>query len=177
MADTTTGKQFLATITRVALVLTTTRSKSLITNLYHMNTTKKIKKWFEINAGWFFINGRKTAQWNAYLKNTYGHGLPPLTKMQEIATELLGPTGKKSSFSKLSNSATRVIAPNGKVCVGPHIIWSGDLEVTKNTKVLQLLATSIGEEIYVLRESHGRWFYNNESPYTYYGSSIATFTA
>jgi len=29
---------------------------------------KKIIKWFELNLGWFFINGRKQEQWNEYLK-------------------------------------------------------------------------------------------------------------
>lgn len=28
-------------------------------------------KWFEINLGWFFINGRKQQQWNEYLKQKY----------------------------------------------------------------------------------------------------------
>ena len=29
-------------------------------------------KWFEINLGWFFINGIKQKQWNEYLKQKYG---------------------------------------------------------------------------------------------------------
>lgn len=29
-------------------------------------------KWFEINLGWFFINGIKQQQWNEYLKQKYG---------------------------------------------------------------------------------------------------------
>jgi hypothetical protein len=29
-------------------------------------------KWFEINLGWFFVNGRKQEQWNIYLKEKYG---------------------------------------------------------------------------------------------------------
>lgn len=28
-------------------------------------------KWFEINLGWFFVNGRKQEQWNKYLKEKY----------------------------------------------------------------------------------------------------------
>ena len=31
-----------------------------------------IKKWFEINLGWFFINGRKQDQWGKYLREKYG---------------------------------------------------------------------------------------------------------
>lgn len=30
-----------------------------------------MKKWFEINLGWFFINGRKQQQWSEYLKQKY----------------------------------------------------------------------------------------------------------
>lgn len=30
-----------------------------------------MKKWFEINLGWFFINGMKQEQWNEYLKQKY----------------------------------------------------------------------------------------------------------
>ena len=29
-------------------------------------------KWFEINLGWFLINGRKQQKWNKYLKQKYG---------------------------------------------------------------------------------------------------------
>lgn len=34
---------------------------------------KKIIKWFELNLGWFFINGKKQEQWNEYLKQKYGN--------------------------------------------------------------------------------------------------------
>ena len=30
-----------------------------------------MKKWFEINLGWFFINGVKQQQWCEYLKKKY----------------------------------------------------------------------------------------------------------
>ena len=32
---------------------------------------KKINKWFEINWGWFFINGRKRSAWAEYLRKKY----------------------------------------------------------------------------------------------------------
>jgi hypothetical protein len=32
---------------------------------------KKLNRWFELNWGWFFINGRKQEQWSEYLKNKY----------------------------------------------------------------------------------------------------------
>lgn len=28
-------------------------------------------KWFELNLGWFFINGRKQAAWAEYLRKKY----------------------------------------------------------------------------------------------------------
>jgi len=32
----------------------------------------KINRWFELNLGWFFINGRKQDPWTKYLKKKYG---------------------------------------------------------------------------------------------------------
>jgi len=34
---------------------------------------RKINKWFELNLGWFFVNGRKQEDWAKYLKNKYGN--------------------------------------------------------------------------------------------------------
>ena len=36
------------------------------------NMLFKINKWFELNLGWFFVNGRKQDQWAEYLKEKYG---------------------------------------------------------------------------------------------------------
>ena len=33
---------------------------------------KKINKWFELNLGWFFVNGRKQEDWAEYLRKKYG---------------------------------------------------------------------------------------------------------
>jgi hypothetical protein len=38
------------------------------------NMLYSFKKWFEINLGWFFVNGRKQDQWIEYLKNKYDNG-------------------------------------------------------------------------------------------------------
>ena len=35
---------------------------------------KKLEKWFEINLGWFFVNGRNREWWENYLKEKYGKG-------------------------------------------------------------------------------------------------------
>ena len=32
----------------------------------------KILKWFDLNLGWFFVNGFKRDEWNDYLKEKYG---------------------------------------------------------------------------------------------------------
>jgi hypothetical protein len=32
---------------------------------------KRVIKWFELNFGWFFINGRKRAVWAEYLRKKY----------------------------------------------------------------------------------------------------------
>ena len=34
---------------------------------------KKINRWFEINWGWFFVNGRKQEDWAEYLRKKYGN--------------------------------------------------------------------------------------------------------
>jgi thymidine kinase len=32
---------------------------------------KRLQKWFDLNVGWFFVNGRKQEAWFEYLKNKY----------------------------------------------------------------------------------------------------------
>lgn len=32
---------------------------------------KRFEKWFDMNLGWFFINGSKQENWHEYLKNKY----------------------------------------------------------------------------------------------------------
>ena len=34
---------------------------------------RKITKWFEMNLGWIFVNGRKRDWWGEYLKGKYGN--------------------------------------------------------------------------------------------------------
>lgn len=36
-----------------------------------MKMFKRLNKWFEINWGWFFVNGRKQAEWADYLREKY----------------------------------------------------------------------------------------------------------
>ena len=32
---------------------------------------RKIERWFDLNLGWFFINGMKQDEWYAYLQEKY----------------------------------------------------------------------------------------------------------
>ena len=40
-----------------------------------MSILKKIERWFDLNLGWFFINGRKQEKWQQYLKGKYGDSI------------------------------------------------------------------------------------------------------
>lgn len=31
----------------------------------------KINRWFDINLGWLFVNGRKAEEWEKYIKDKY----------------------------------------------------------------------------------------------------------
>jgi hypothetical protein len=41
-------------------------------NFMVMIVLNKLVKWFELNWGWFFINGRNQAVWAEYLRKKYG---------------------------------------------------------------------------------------------------------
>jgi hypothetical protein len=72
--------------------------------------------------------------------------------------------GRMISFSKT--------APKGHVCVfNANVftgtggkIWYGDLNLTKDQPMLQAIAKTLGEPLYVLREMDGR-FKNEERPF------------
>jgi len=32
---------------------------------------ERLNKWFELNLGWFFVNGRKQDEWCEYLRKKY----------------------------------------------------------------------------------------------------------
>ena len=36
-----------------------------------MKTYMKIKKWFDLNLGWIFVNGRKREWWEKHLNEKY----------------------------------------------------------------------------------------------------------
>jgi hypothetical protein len=35
------------------------------------NILNKIERWFDINIGWFFVNGRKQEEWHNRLEEKY----------------------------------------------------------------------------------------------------------
>tara|TARA_Y100001938_G_C8007116_1_gene387944 strand:- start:830 stop:973 length:144 start_codon:yes stop_codon:yes gene_type:complete len=37
-----------------------------------MNWRYKLMKWFDLNIGWFFVNGFKQEEWYEYIKDKYG---------------------------------------------------------------------------------------------------------
>ena len=36
-----------------------------------MRIFKRFEKWFDLNLGWFFVNGYKQEAWSEHLKNKY----------------------------------------------------------------------------------------------------------
>jgi len=36
-----------------------------------MKTLRKIERWFDLNLGWFFVNGFKQEEWMEYLREKY----------------------------------------------------------------------------------------------------------
>jgi len=38
-----------------------------------MKLYKRFEKWFDINLGWFFVNGHKRNEYKNYLKERYGN--------------------------------------------------------------------------------------------------------
>ena len=49
-----------------------------------MKKLKMINRWFELNIGWFFVNGFKKNDWDEYLKQKYkikNNNFPGATKL------------------------------------------------------------------------------------------------
>ena len=78
----------------------------------------------------------------------------------EVAKEALGYPGKMISGSKRFYSRTfpdHVVVFNANLFVGKTKIWYGDIDVTESLETLKELASAIGEKLYVLFESDGRF--------------------
>lgn len=94
----------------------------------------------------------------------------------EKAMDHLGMCGRLLSMSKsdyLDRFPDNKVVFNANVCIGgkkgwirsspAQKIWFGDLDVTKDEKVIDDLAHELGEQVYVLREMDAR-FKNEDAP-------------
>ena len=75
-----------------------------------------------------------------------------LTCGRMIAGSKRAPEGQKCVWN-----ANIVIASQGKV-------WYGDLNITKEGNILKLIATKLGEPLYVLREMDARFSTEKDTP-------------
>lgn len=75
----------------------------------------------------------------------------------ELACELVGPMGQMLSQPKRA-PAGHIVFWNGNIFDSSATkLWYGDVDVTKQRKALQELATRLSERIYVTRESPYRF--------------------
>jgi hypothetical protein len=85
---------------------------------------------------------------------------------KEFAEVYLGHNGKMISWSKSTyreENPDNLVVFNSNVCTKNGKIWYGDIDVTKSKENLLMLANALDEEVYILRETDGR-FENEESP-------------
>jgi hypothetical protein len=83
-----------------------------------------------------------------------------------MVNSYLGHSGKMIAHSKsgyMRNKPENLVVFNSNVCVKSGKIWYGDLDITESYHQLKDLTDFLGEEIFVLRESDGR-FENEDSP-------------
>lgn len=76
------------------------------------------------------------------------------------AKAILGFNGRMISHSKSSYTdkhPENVVVFNGNVCTSKGKIWYGDIDVTLDESNLKKLATTIGENVYVLKEMDARF--------------------
>lgn len=82
------------------------------------------------------------------------------TIYQQVAKDILGYPGKMISGSKSfyrEKFPDHVVVFNSNIFVGKNKIWYGDLDITESIDTLKDLASVIGEKLYVLYESDGRF--------------------
>jgi len=84
----------------------------------------------------------------------------------EIAISVLGFCGRMISFSKstycLKNPKNLVVF-NANICTKNEKIWFGDIDITKDKKMLFELSRELQEDVYILYEMDAR-FYNEDKP-------------
>lgn len=82
------------------------------------------------------------------------------TDKNKTATAIIGITGRMISGSKsLYRRAhpDHTVVFNANLCTAGGKFWYGDLDITLDQERLQELADTIGETVYVLYESDGRF--------------------
>ena len=73
---------------------------------------KNIVKWFELNFGWFFVNGRKQAAWAEYLRKKYNPVIekkdePTLLKESKTKGNVKPKTSVKKKVTKPKAQTTK----------------------------------------------------------------------
>lgn len=84
----------------------------------------------------------------------------------ETSTSILGYPGRMISNSKSGykeKNPNNLVVFNANVCTQNYKIWWGDLDLTKSASDLSNLSADLGEDIYILYESDGR-FENENKP-------------
>lgn len=84
----------------------------------------------------------------------------------KTVSEILGPAGRMIAGSKSWYYKTypmNIPVFNANICIASGKIWFGDIDLTFDKTKLMQIANTIGESVYVLRESDGR-FENEDNP-------------
>lgn len=95
-----------------------------------------------------------------------GESLTLVMDKIETSTSILGYPGRMISNSKSGykeKNPNNLVVFNANVCTQNYKIWWGDLDLTKSASDLSNLSADLGEDIYVLYESDGR-FENENKP-------------
>lgn len=64
--------------------------------------------------------------------------------------------GSKSGYH--SSNPTHVYIPNANICTQEHgKVWYGDIDITRDDKILKKLASEVGAPLYIFYELDARW--------------------
>ena len=94
------------------------------------------------------------------------------------AEEVLGHRGRLMCGSKTAYFDTypdNLVVFNAVLCTKKRKIWCGDLDVTRDKHMLKTLAKALGEKVYVLRESDGRFGGTSDEEIPKLGLAVASF--
>jgi hypothetical protein len=133
-----------------------------------------VRLWFHYLAGKVEALRFRVSMWVSSLKwraNRAQYKIddmvhPVRTKQRELAVAVLGYPGRMISGSKTGYGAyypQNFTCFNSNVCTKRGKLWHGDLDLTKDFRMLITLANVLNERIYVLYEMDGR-FENESAP-------------